>query len=64
MKELEVTVELLKEVIEKDVSFNTALKKKSSADSTFKEIRHTVATLLGCVLRHQLLLQYTEQFGS
>ena len=58
MKEFDLSLEILEDIVANDVAFNEALKKRFQADQEIRPFRHEVAGLVGCELRHDILFQY------
>ena len=58
MKEFDLSLEILEDIVVNDVLFNEALKKRFQADQEIRPFRHEVAGLVGCELRHEILFQY------
>ena len=58
MKELELAQSLLKEVIEDNTPFLNVLKNTFQTKVELRAMRNDVAGLLGCELRHHILLNY------
>lgn len=53
MKEFDLSLEILEDIVANDVAFNEALKKRFQADQEIRPFRHEVAGLVGCELRHE-----------
>ncbi len=58
MKEFDLSLEILEDIVANDVPFNEALKKRFQADQEIRPFRHEVAGLVGCELRHDILFQF------
>lgn len=58
MQEFELSKEILSEIVDQNVNFADALKKKFQSDVTIRPLRSAVAGLVGCELRHHLLFSY------
>ena len=58
MEELDLALAILNDVIDNDVQFSEALRKVFQADVSKRPMRSTVAGLVGCELRHNLLFTY------
>lgn len=58
MQEFEIAIELLNEIIDQDIYFEEALKKKFQSNVEIRPLRGKVATLVGCELRHSILFGY------
>ena len=58
MKEIEIAEQLLQEVLENKAEFLEALKNTFKNQVELRPYRNTVAGLLGCELRHHLLMEY------
>ncbi|MBP5091036.1 MAG: hypothetical protein J6328_00535 [Bacilli bacterium] len=58
MKELDLSVEILAEIIDNGVKFNDALKAKFQNDVSIRPFRKDVAGLVGCELRHDMLFAF------
>ena len=58
MKQLDLSIEILKEVLKEKKTFASALKDKFQANVEIRPLRADVAGLVGCELRHHLLFQY------
>ncbi len=58
MKELDLSLSILNDIIDNDVPFGEALKKVFKADVEKRPYRSTVAAIVGCELRHHILFEY------
>ncbi|MCR5491462.1 MAG: hypothetical protein K6F32_04990 [Bacilli bacterium] len=58
MQELDLSLTILNDVIDNDVTFADSLKNKFQADVAIRPMRANVAGLVGCALRHQILFDY------
>jgi len=58
MQELDISKEILTDILEADTQFAEALRKKFQADASIRALRPNVAGLVGCELRHHLLFTY------
>lgn len=58
MQEFELSLKVLEDILDKDIYFNDALKKRFQAEVAIRPLRATVAGLVGCELRHHLLFVY------
>ncbi|MBE6134947.1 MAG: hypothetical protein E7179_02925 [Erysipelotrichaceae bacterium] len=58
MKQLDLSLEILTEVLERKKTFAVALKDKFKNDLEIRPLRADVAGLVGCELRHHLLFSY------
>lgn len=58
MQELDLSLSILNDVIDNDVTFAESLRKKFQADAAIRPMRADVAGLVGCALRHQILFDY------
>jgi len=58
MQELDLSLNILNDVIDNDVTFAESLKKKFQSDPAIRPMRANVAGLVGCALRHQILFDY------
>lgn len=64
MKELELSLVVLEQILDNDVYFSDALKKLFQNNVEIKAYRKEVSGLVGCYLRHYLLLEHlTEEAG-
>lgn len=57
MQELDLSLEILGDILDQDQEFGEALKKKFQADPNIRPFRKDVAGLVGCELRHDLLFR-------
>lgn len=57
MEELDLSLQILADIIDNDVPFNEALRKVFQADVEKRPLRSSVAGLVGCELRHGLLFE-------
>ena len=65
MKEIELAEQLLQQIVEEKKPFLAVLKQTFQAHVELRSMRGDVAGLLGCELRHHLLLQYlTKPFET
>lgn len=58
MQELDIAYEVLSDIVDNDVVFSEALKKKFQVDTSIRPLRAAVAGLVGCCLRHDILFAY------
>ena len=58
MKELDLSVEIIADIVDNGVKFNDALKAKFQSDVEIRPFRKDVAGLVGCELRHDILFAY------
>lgn len=58
MEELDLSLQILNDIIDNDVVFNEALRKVFQADLEKRPLRRDVATLVGCELRHSILFEF------
>ena len=58
MQELDISKEILSDILEGDTLFAEALRKKFQTDPSIRALRPNVAGLVGCELRHHLLFTY------
>ena len=58
MQELDLSVEILNDILDNDVDFNEALRKVFQSDVNKRPMRSSVASLVGCELRHSILFNY------
>lgn len=58
MKEFDLALEILNEILDSKVPFGEALKEKFLKDVAVRPLRSSVAGLVGCELRHHLLFTY------
>lgn len=61
MKELDLSLTVLEKIIDDDLYFSDALKKVFQNNSENKNYRKEVSGLIGCYLRHYLLLEYLTE---
>ena len=58
MQEFDLAQKVLNDILVNDVQFNEALRKLFQADQSIRPLRGSVAGLVGCELRHHLLLTH------
>lgn len=58
MKEFDLALQILDDVLDNDTPFNEALRKIFQSDASLRPLRGTVAGLVGCELRHHILFGY------
>ena len=58
MRELDLSLVVLEKILDEDCYFNDALKQVFLKDVESRPYRKEVAGLVGCLLRHYLLLEY------
>ncbi len=58
MKEFDLALEILNEILDNKVPFGEALKDKFLKDVAIRPLRSSVAGLVGCELRHHILFTY------
>lgn len=58
MKELELSEQILTDIVVNDVEFSEALRKVFQTNVDIRPLRAMVAGLVGCTLRHYILLNY------
>ncbi len=58
MKEFDLALEILNEILDNKVPFGEALKEKFLKDVAVRPLRSSVAGLVGCELRHHILFTY------
>lgn len=64
MQELQLSIDILKDIHENGTLFNEALKKKFQTDVSIRPLRKDVAGLVGCELRHDILFAFLlKDFG-
>ena len=61
MQELDIALEVLGDIVNNDVEFSEALRKKFQPDPDIRPLRSSVAGLVGCELRHHLLFSYLSE---
>lgn len=58
MKEIELSEQILADIVDNDVEFSEALRKVFQSNVDLRPHRAMVAGLVGCTLRHNILLNY------
>ena len=58
MQEFDIAISVLGDVLDNGTPFNEALRKVFQANVDYRPMRGTVASLVGCELRHHLLFTY------
>ena len=58
MEEFDLSLSILNDIVDNDIPFSEALKKVFKTNVEKRPYRSTVASLLGCELRHHLLFAY------
>ena len=58
MEELDLSLSILNDILDNDVTFADALRKVFKSDVSKRPLRSAVAALVGCELRHHILFAY------
>lgn len=61
MQELDLSEQILSDIVDNDVPFAEALKKVFLSDQSLRPLRSSVAGMVGCELRHHLLFGYLTE---